>query len=660
MEYQESSEDSEEPVIQSLASRGPVYYEYDPGNFEDKYRALNWSFSRYREKGAREPNFRQFARYRRRWMAHPFPRQGTPNIREGQFPSFRPFNFNVQGNRNLNQEARAALRNTRDYFEKDAKFKYIRYLGFGGLGLTIHYKWKGSQIGREDRDIVMKLGLIGWLSTDISDEEEALRQMAGAAHVLQAIDPAEVQLPPQNKFPFRRIDRHDSSSGEDDGSSGEESRSDTEAPEPPSRRWQLENEPERMLEKRTAHEERIQIRRREIGLWDENARAIAKARSKGQSVDPTILEEWDIDHKDYLLLEFMELGDLAHVITKITRLNDWPPNRVFWSFWNCLVKACIAMEYPPRKFHPRRRRRPEDHATAAEIDELARRKAAGEDVVVGRVSGKDLEEEIPVSRRRWAGKRMVHLDIDPRNILIAPPDYNAADSEHRLIPRLKLADFGFAKYIKRNKRNSYYLEKRRYGKHGYFAPEQFGADWEYIAPTDPYSWELSEQPVAGNYTSATNVWGIAWCMWQLMTGLRVPLAPQIQQVPENEPVHYCPVLLDDNEYNDIDRELRETVAQCMRHDPRDRPSLLDLANQADRGTRKEFPDEDDDYIDAWVQRIFFEAPEYDSDEDERFMMNVFGGYSTTVFTDSPPQQPAQPAQGQGQGNEGGDPMDIDG
>ncbi|KAF3070410.1 putative serine threonine protein kinase protein [Daldinia childiae] len=331
---------------------------------------------------------------------------------------------------------------------------------------------------------------------------------------------------------------------------------------------------------------------------------------QGKTVDPDFIRSWSLDYKDFLLLEFMQLGDLAHAISKIHRMSENIPNRVLWSFWNCLVKACIAMDYPPRKFHPRRRGRPQDHADDDEIDDLVRRQEHGEDVVVGKTLGNDLFEEIPVEGRRWARKNLIHFDIDPSNIFIAPPDFGARDGEHDLIPRLKLADFGCARVMKQNKKNVYYLDRRRMAKQGYFAPEQFGVEWEHIAPTDPDGCELSEQPIAGNYSYATNVWGIAWSMWQLITGCRVPDAPQRQ---DGEPLHYCPVILDDEEqFGYVDRELRETIAACMRHDPRDRPTLLDLSRQAGRGAKKTFSGEHDDAIESWVLRIFFQ-PETSGD-----------------------------------------------
>ncbi|KAI1471439.1 uncharacterized protein F4812DRAFT_455550 [Daldinia caldariorum] len=103
-------------------------------------------------------------------------------------------------------------------------------------------------------------------------------------------------------------------------------------------------------------------------------------------------------------------------------------------------------------------------------------------------------------------------------VFICPPDFGSADGKHR------------------------YLERRRYGKKGYFAPEKFGAEWEHVAPTDPYGRGFSEQQVADNYTVSV------------------------------------------------------AVHDKTRHGPRNRPSLIDLPTRAKRGTRKLLPDEDGDEV----------------------------------------------------------------
>ncbi len=97
---------------------------------------------------------------------------------------------------------------------------------------------------------------------------------------------------------------------------------------------------------------------------------------------PQVVEE----EKDYIVLEYLQNGDLKNMITKIFNDRGLIPDRVLWSFWLCLVKQCIGLAYYPRKFHPNRRQ-----------------------------NTGNLDEFIPPPEQRWREKRMVHFDFDPLN-----------------------------------------------------------------------------------------------------------------------------------------------------------------------------------------------------------------------------------------------------
>ncbi|KAK5631019.1 hypothetical protein RRF57_006734 [Xylaria bambusicola] len=230
-------------------------------------------------------------------------------------------------------------------------------------------------------------------------------------------------------------------------------------------------------------------------------------------------------------------------------------------------------------------------------------------------AGDELFEEIPDQRRRWAGKHFVHFDLDLKNIFIYGTDARARDNEHRIVPGLKIGELGHSEDVKIRKTNAYYFNMRGKGRFGYYTPEQFCQDWHYISKpdgsiVDPDGPEVSEQPVAGNYGSATNVWGIGLIMWQLMTRMQPPVPPQPQ--PEIQlgpgmviPTHYCPLLLTMREYDVYDLELRLVVAYCLTANPQLRPALSNLLNAARRGIDSNFIGEDDNTIREWVRRFIY-------------------------------------------------------
>ncbi|KAI0007849.1 kinase-like domain-containing protein [Xylariaceae sp. FL0662B] len=480
-----------------------------------------------------------------------------------------------------------------------------------------------------------------------------------AAHCVQLIRPEGLGQPTPQRFVKRP--RNDDSSGESE-SSGDESLD--EAPPPKKRRRDL-NLMEKVAKERAWRAKDITYR-------------IDKAKRQFRP------------RKDYLLLEFAENGDLETLIKKVTALTGGEavmfPNRALWALWLCLVRACVAMKYPPRKFHPNRPRPPRRPPLGAIDEEVVRSNSvlmASKAAVAKMFNFKnyetqlqeylnvkaDLIEEIPPPEKRWRAKNQVHFDIDASNVfigslekMVGPEDDEVEgdaakdpkgkqkevpasqkrrydqrqpdrqEGEHDLIPRLKLADFGLAENIKKNKRNIYYFQRRGVGKMGFFAPEQFGPEWDAIPPIADGD-EVSESQVAGNYSSATNVWGIALTMWTIITQLEPPLPPQPQVPPQmiiNEnnlpkgsfsideevkaidpdaPISYCPLLMDgDNEYEYIDPELRWVIYQCMYHRPNDRPTVEELLEHAKEGITRSYEGETDEAVKSWFHQVLYSGP----------------------------------------------------
>ncbi|KAI1827049.1 hypothetical protein F4861DRAFT_551861 [Xylaria intraflava] len=475
-------------------------------------------------------------------------------------------------------EAQARYREVLGYFDKP-RYVVQSVLGYGGQGLATHFKDCGPD-GTEQpgRDFVVKVSLSGWQSNAILREKEMMRKVGDSAHCVQAIKPRDVgkteeraRLPPL----------HSDDSSVDTDSSGNDSLDSIEI----RRRYRIqkrERRPKRYYDLKLQR----YIKRQNDLLEQENSRP--------ENDEP----------KDYILMEYLQHGNLATLIRKLQNAKPEDehlvqiPNRVLWGFWLCLIRACIAMEYPPRKFHPRRRKTEQTPRNAVpylaakanhmlqECKSLAIRIFDVDQTSAPNQSGEsDLIESLPSaptsrrlrSRQNWNLERrqnMVHHDIDPTNIFVNgfeldeeglqgwqetrqkmqaesgnpiesvedPPhtkkQFGRIPGEHELVPRLKLADFGSALCVKQQKRNVYYYSQRGAGKIGDYPPEDFGPEWERI-PADRDGSHLANSRTCGFYSNKTNIWGVALTMWQLITGHEAPIPPN-PQPPYDEVDRYPP------------------------------------------------------------------------------------------------------------------------
>ncbi|OTB01953.1 hypothetical protein M426DRAFT_13948 [Hypoxylon sp. CI-4A] len=518
--------------------------------------------------------------------------------------------------------------------------KYQKALGYGGMGIAAQFKY--NRAGRDPRDFVVKASLKGWKNDDLLIEEKTTKKFQGAQHCIQLLENSELGL--QVKRPPRLTAPDYEDSSDESWDSGD-------ADVPDDRR-----RPHRIRRVYWTPEQKIER---------ENKR---RARLARYNANRALKHE----EKEFLLLEYCEGGSLENLIRRIQ--NQVPehvvqiPNRVLWQLWFCLVRAVVALRYPPRKFHP-------DRPIPYNPEER----------------GNLMAEAPPHHSKRWRSKNHVHFDIDPWNIFIGriepsteedyievlPPTsrnfnlpgfreysfvkrssekpamrsrenffiralrrlkmstsrkpdvirlYKDREThEHELVPSLKLADFGLTKDVKFYKRNVYYAAKRGIGKAGFYSPEQFGGDWNHIPPERDGP-QAGEHMIAGNYGSHTNVWHIALTLWMLMTQLDTPLPPQPQLPPDFEvteqddafgdpgptgvSISYAPLITGPNSiYSRIDEELRNTVFQCMYHRPADRPKIEALYDQAAKGIKKRFDGETDAFIKEWVGTFFFDAPD---------------------------------------------------
>ncbi|KAI1767000.1 kinase-like domain-containing protein [Hypoxylon sp. FL1150] len=197
-----------------------------------------------------------------------------------------------------------------------------------------------------------------------------------------------------------------------------------------------------------------------------------------------------------LLMQLSKYGDLGQFIQKVIDRQERVPNQVLNHFFLCLVRMCSAMAYPTGM----------NPAVFNAVEPVT-------EMLGYPVQGPDIRGQPPRPH-----SRIVHFDMDPKNIFI--DETISGQAEHaNLLPTLKLGDFGLARDVKSDQPDIYYEKLRQVGKPGFFCPEQFTNEWDYI-PRD--SDTVRDQPIAGNFDWHTNVYGIG-----LMPSLPSPATASI-------------------------------------------------------------------------------------------------------------------------------------
>ncbi|KAK9771651.1 putative Protein kinase domain-containing protein [Seiridium cardinale] len=565
---------------------------------------LSYKFDRYREDGM-NPRRAPTVGERRDWeLPRPVdsrhglqPAQGPIEYKPSVRPPAGPNLDKVTTARGLGRHARAVfdrLQDTHKWFNGDPWFHhpsvvYHKLLGYGASNLALHYTFGAADL---ERNFVLKVGLHDPLNDPrIRKEAKMLRKVRRSQHIVQALKPSQFGLA-SSTGPAQEPMELDDSSAPDDSSS-DETVSSNSGPEPKRKRrdftdGQLARKDRRMRGTIAGRLRPRDNRRREY---------IAEK------------EESPAAQREYLLLEYMENGTLEDFIWRLNELDQKCPNRVLWSFWVCLIRACIAMAYPVHKFHPRRK----------------------DATVTGALS-----ESIPANhnKREWI-RPMVHFAIDPTNVYIGkiPTDVKHDEHVEEATPILKasvqeLGGFSVAEVVKKEKRNWYYESRRTSGKHGFFAPEQFSEIWDKLG-ADMDGPELGDSPIAGNYGPAMNIWGIATTLVCVITRCEPLMPPRAAKVKvlarEGDDsttwwnhYSYGAMLVkqpDDEKWSYVDQELRETLAKCLARDPSHRPDLKTLLDQAVDKCEEDGPwvyadgesDADNDFVHEWMDKILKNA-----------------------------------------------------
>ncbi|OTA53280.1 kinase-like protein [Hypoxylon sp. EC38] len=265
-------------------------------------------------------------------------------------------------------------------------------------------------------------------------------------------------------------------------------------------------------------------------------------------------EERTTESFDAIVMELVKNGDLHQFICKVSELGQRVPNQILWEFFLCLIRGCIAMAYPP--------------SSQAENE--------------GRPG--PIRETIPEGKANNPGL-LVHLDLDPKNIFLDDIQRGGdlPSDEHKGIPILKMGDFGSAREVKKGQSNWYYERLRTQGKHGFYSPEQFCNDWDYIRPNED---TVKNEEVAGNFAHHTNLWqvGLTLKIMESLITLKYPAFPPVPSwcrvtPPEGKELYATyGYHLEGERFRHVDPDLRYLVYRCQAHFPADRPSLTDAEN----------------------------------------------------------------------------------
>ncbi|KAI0490281.1 kinase-like domain-containing protein [Xylaria cf. heliscus] len=284
------------------------------------------------------------------------------------------------------------------------------------------------------------------------------------------------------------------------------------------------------------------------------------------------------------ITEMLDNGDLASFLKKVRQHRDKIPNPVLWSFLLCFVRMCIGLAYPPADNHD-----------------------------LNNNPG-PITETIP-TREQDNPRRIVHFDMDPRNIFVG--DVLQGANEHLIAPILKLGDFGLATDVLTGKNDFYYERLRQFGKKGYYAPEQFCQDWDYIERDRDF---IKDHPLAGNYGVHTNIFAVGYetngqqLMENLIT-LSYPAGPPVPTVSRERPPFgkteyftYAGHMLQPY-YDHVDRDLMTLVLRMQAHFPEDRPTLLEIEPYVTFNISAKGNDGmTEDQLFDWMHKMLYEVP----------------------------------------------------
>lgn len=296
--------------------------EREAAKHEKKVQWLSYKFERYREDGTDTAKRPTRAEWGKRKLPVPADHRNGIQVALGPVefepcvgPAVLPDLDNTGSADDLpDARDRAAVEKLHDLqtWFNGTDIHYQKVLGYGSSNLALHYKF-GSGPGATD--FVLKVAL-GNPREDprIRKEAEILRKVRRSQHIVQTISPRDIGKAARTDARPQPPD--DDSSGVEEKSSGDESAPSDNGPEPRTKRRKRD---EGELRDRSKG---VRRRRREY------KRARRDREAAADAADP-------LQNRDFLLLEYMENGDLESLIQRLNERKQTCPNRVLWSFWVC-------------------------------------------------------------------------------------------------------------------------------------------------------------------------------------------------------------------------------------------------------------------------------------------------------------------------------------
>lgn len=523
--------------------------------------------------------------------------------------SLPKFDLGDKGVSNLPEEIQKELENIPLYIvSPQAQIGFRKFLGFGGNGLAAMYTIQDLK-GRT-RDVVFKYALNAISGNELENEKQMHRYLARARHITQRV----YLRPPERKkntAPLPGVDPRVvagglvskaggglvSKAGGLVSKAGPSRRTITPTPAPPPAP-PPDDDPD--------------------GSTDTDDGTGAKGYPvqafhhwnypQDRTVERSNIGKVD-DNGPTLILEMMRRGGLESWIGRMSLLGQALPEKVLWLIFDCLLKAALALAYPPR-FQEELYNSTHRHLGKYPINEI-----------------------LPPSEYEMSPD-LVHFDLDATNLFVGDFADNDSDITHTMVPIIKLADFGMTTFMRNAMRNDPKLMhiSRPRGKYwlGWLLPEQFTEEWDYITgflpaeETDPEK----KSSIAGKYSYKTNLYHVGLVMWGLITLRKLPFSPVPYECFEKEvtdPDTGNPVLdpktgqpkmrklwgyggyLQGKIWDGIyDRVLLDLVVACMLEEPEQRPAFHELKQAIDREVKSEWEWQRNADVRKWCEQFFNE------------------------------------------------------